>query len=414
MEVGGKLFGRKASNVRLKGFEFSLPELGGALGDLGTLLPLLIALITVTQLSSTSVFLVVGLAYILAGLYYRVPTPVQPLKGVAAIAIALGLSASIVSAAGLVMGLLLLSLAVTGLTRPLAHLFSKPVVRGIQLGVGLLLLKSGLLLATRPQGLPAAQDAVIRIADFLVPIPWLLALGAAIVLISFLKSRRLPASLAVLGFGLGAGALLGFPFELGQLRLGLALPTPALPTASDMASALVLLVIPQLPLTLGNAVFATADTAQAYFGAAARRVTPKGLLTTMGISNLAAGLLGGMGICHGSGGLTAHYKLGARTGGANLMIGTLLLGIAVLVDGNALPLLRLIPFPVLGVMLAFVGFQHALLARDLRQPQHIAVAGVVALTALIFENLALGFAMGIVVHYGLRAFQRLLGGTATS
>lgn len=399
-------------DVRFKGFEFSLSELGGALGDLGTLLPLLVALITVNQLSSTSVFFMVGLAYLLAGLYYRLPISVQPLKAVSATAIAMGLAASIVSAAGLVMGLLLLLLAISGLISALSRLFSKPVVRGIQLGVGLLLLQSGLLLAIRPKVATPTGDAVLRIADFSPPTPWLLALGAAIILFLSLKSRRIPASLAVLGFGLGIGTLLGLPVGLGQMRLGLTLPTLAVPSLGDMTSALVLLVIPQIPLTLGNAVFAAADTAHGYFGNDAHRVSPKSLLTTMGLSNIAAGLLGGMGICHGSGGVTAHYKLGARTGGANLMIGTLFLSIAIFVDGNVLPLLHLIPFPVLGVMLAFVGLQHAILARDLRHKEHIAVAAVVGLTALILHNLALGFAAGVALHYGIRTLRRLAGSPA--
>src|SRR3972149_2888680 len=91
-------------------FRFNLFELGGALGDLGTLLPLTVALITFNQMSATSVFLMVGLAYILSGLFYRLPMPVQPLKAVAAIAIANGLSASVISASGVIMAALLLLL----------------------------------------------------------------------------------------------------------------------------------------------------------------------------------------------------------------------------------------------------------------------------------------------------------------
>ena len=82
----------------LKSFQFNRWELGGALGDLGTLLPLMVALVTLNHMNATSVFLVVGLTYALSGLFYRLPIPVQPLKAVAAIAIAAGLSASVISA----------------------------------------------------------------------------------------------------------------------------------------------------------------------------------------------------------------------------------------------------------------------------------------------------------------------------
>ena len=63
-------------------------ELAGAFGDLGTLLPIVVGMIFINKLSPSSVFLAFGLFYIMAGYYYRLPIPVQPLKAVGAIAIA--------------------------------------------------------------------------------------------------------------------------------------------------------------------------------------------------------------------------------------------------------------------------------------------------------------------------------------
>ncbi len=385
--------------MQFKSFKFTLFELGGAFGDLGTLLPLLAALILVNNVSSTSAFLVVGLAYIFSGLYYRIPMSVQPLKAVSAIAIATGLSASVIAASGLLMAAVLLFLALTGIITAVAKLFPKAIIRGIQLGVALLLIKAGVALANKPQVFIGGQAATLN-SSVDVPIGWLLAIASSVLLIVFLRKKWLPASLVVLIFGLGAGAFLG-PIEgLAQLRLGLAFPSLGLPSLSDFSTALLILVIPQVPLTLGNAVFATADTARSYFGAKAQRVTHKSLLTTMGVANLAAGALGGIGVCHGSGGVTAHFKLGARTGGANLMIGSVFLALALFLDGNALPLFSLIPYPVLGVMLAFVALQHGLLARDLRGWLNIAVAILIAVVALATSNLALGFALGIALLQG--------------
>ncbi len=68
--------------MRINSFRFNLQELDGALGDLGILLPLMVALILINGLNATSVLILVGLFYIGYGLYYRVPTPVQPLKAV--------------------------------------------------------------------------------------------------------------------------------------------------------------------------------------------------------------------------------------------------------------------------------------------------------------------------------------------
>ncbi|HEY75052.1 MAG TPA: sulfate permease [Thermoflexia bacterium] len=373
------------------------------MGDLGVLVPLAVALITVNGLPATSVFFGAGIAYLLAGFVYRLPIPVQPLKAVAAIAIAHGLSGSVVTAAGWWMGLLLLFFALTDAQRWLSRLFTRPVIRGIQLGLALLLVRSGLSLASRPQVVPGGEDRVIRLAAQVIPLGWIVAVAALLVLLWALRSRRWPASLAVLAFG-GAAALTvgGAGRFLGEIHLGLALPAPVLPRPQDLLNALTLLVLPQIPLTLGNAVFATADTARAYFGPQARRVTPRTLLTTMGTSQLIAALFGGVPVCHGSGGITAHYRLGARTGTAPLLMGTLCLGLALFVDGNALPVLALIPYPVLGTLLAFVGVQHGLLARDLRGWPDIGVAVVTAVVGFATRNLAIGFGCGIILHQVLR------------
>lgn len=381
-----------------KSFRFNLAELGGALGDLGTLLPLVVALITLNQMSATSVLLIVGLGYIIAGLFYRLPVPVQPLKAVAAIAIAGGLSASLVSASGLLMGVFLLLLVATRTIGLVAKLFPKAIIRGIQLGVGLLLVKAGLVLVNKQQVIIGGSGESLSLASVAVPLSWLLALVLGGVFILLLRRQKLPASLLLLILGVFVGIFWGSLLGLPSLRFGLSLPALAIPSLKDLSAALVLLVIPQIPLTLGNAVFATVDTAQSYFGARAKKVTPKALLTTMGLTNLGAGLLGGMPICHGSGGLTAHFRLGARTGAAGLMIGVPFLALALFLDGNVLPILSLIPYSVLGVLVVFVGAQHALLARDIRGKDEILVALTVGIVGVATANLAIGLASGIVLR----------------
>ncbi len=383
-------------------------EVSGALGDLGTLVPLAVALITVNGLPSTGVFFGVGVAYILTGLFYRLPIPVQPLKAVAAIAIARGLPGPTVTAAGWVMGVLLLLFAITNTYRWLDRLFTRPVIRGIQLGLGLMLVHSGLALASRPQVVPGGEERVVHLAAQAISLGWVLAALTAIILLWALRSRRWPATLPVLAFGgLMALTVGGAGRVLGTVRLGLALPVPALPPSGDLMAALWWLVLPQIPLTLGNAVFATADTARAYFGERAARVTPRNLLTTIGVFQLIAALFGGIPVCHGAGGLTAHYRMGARTGLAPLLMGTLCLALALFVDGNVLPLLALVPYPVLGALLAFVGVQHARLARDLRGWTETGVALITAGVGFATGNLALGFGGGILLEQTLRLTQRV-------
>ena len=73
-------------------FLFSIREFSGSLADLGVMLPLVLALISLNGMDATAVFVGIGIAYIFAALIYRLPIPVQPLKSVSAVALALGLA----------------------------------------------------------------------------------------------------------------------------------------------------------------------------------------------------------------------------------------------------------------------------------------------------------------------------------
>ena len=382
--------------MRLGSFKFSLSELSGALGDLGTLLPLAIGLIVINGLNPTTLLLVVGLAYIGSGVYYRIPMPVQPLKALSAIAIALALRPAVISAAGLIIGSLLLLLSITRLIVPLAKLFPKPVIRGIQLGLALILFKTALGLILEPQLLLPDVSLVIAVV------------GIGLGLLSFKKGW--PASLVIIAFGLGVSGYFGFFTMLEGASFGPLLPSPQLPGSQELWLAFVLLVIPQIPLTLGNAIVATADTAKVYFGEKAHRTTLPALSGGIGLTNIIAGFLGGMPICHGSGGLSAHYRFGARTGGASLMIGAVFLALALFFGKSLVLVLSLIPLPILAVLLIFTAVQHGLLIRDLKARQDYIVAATVGIATIATNNLALGFASGIALFHllkGLKAVYKL-------
>ncbi|MFQ5826079.1 MAG: putative sulfate/molybdate transporter [Dehalococcoidia bacterium] len=397
------MLGGKTAPGHLLPIKFSRPELGGALADLGTLLPLVVALISINRMNPTTILLLVGLLYIASGLYYRIPVPVQPLKAFAAIAIALGLAPGVISAGGLIMGILLLFLAVTGLVGWVVKLFPKPVVRGIQLGVGLILLRTALKLILEPGLSPFGPAPTLGVGSMVIPLGVLLALVGIILVLLLLKSRRLPASLAVLGLGLGVSAYFGLFRGLDGVGLGFDLPALHIPTGHELYLAFFLLVVPQIPLTLGNAVVGMEDTARVYFGEGAARVRHRTLCTSMGLTNLVAGALGGMPVCHGAGGLSAHYRFGARTGACGVIIGSFLLVLALLLGRSVMPVLSLVPLPILGVLLVFTGVQHALLARDMRAWRDRSVVVLIAVLALT-TNLAIGFTLGIIAYHVLRRY----------
>ena len=119
-------------------FRFDRAELAGAVGDLGVLVPIAVALIVKNGLTPTAVLLPAGLLYVVAGVIYRLPVPVQPLKAFGAIAIAHGFGADDIAAGALLMGLLFLVLGASGLLDWVAKVFPLQIIRGIQLSVGLL------------------------------------------------------------------------------------------------------------------------------------------------------------------------------------------------------------------------------------------------------------------------------------
>ncbi|MFN4133363.1 MAG: putative sulfate/molybdate transporter, partial [Candidatus Hadarchaeales archaeon] len=373
------------------GLRFSRMELSGSLGDIGTMLPLLIPLILVNGLNATTVFLMVGLFYIFTGIYYRIPVPVQPLKAVAVIAISTGLSARVVASSGIIMGTFLLCLALTGLIKEVARVFSKPVVRGIQVTLGLMLFIKGFQYMSGESMFIGGEKIFFE----WFPLNPLIALCGLLIAGCLLTSRKIPAALLLVLVGLGIGMV----FKPPELSLGPTVPVPVLPNLSELQMAFLLLVLPQIPVTIGNAIISTSDLAKKYFGKRARRASTSALASTIGVANLASGLVGGMPMCHGAGGLAAHYRFGARSGGANLMIGSLFLIAGLVFGSSALSVLGAIPLSILGVMLAITGVQLIVLLQDLSAPRDLAVAGIIIGITLATNQMAAGFIIGIIVHY---------------
>jgi SulP family sulfate permease len=388
---------------------FDRHELAGSLGDLGTLLPLTLGLIVFNGVDATATFVGIGAFYVLSGLYFKVPVPVQPMKAIAAYALAESFDAARISTAGLCLSALLLLLALTKTTTSVQRLVPKPTVRGVQLVTGVLLIVQGIRFMLGETGL---QQTYGTAEPFLAlpsagPIPWSLVIGVAtiITILVLLENRVAPAGLVVVIGGVLLGLGLGGWRNLAGVEIGLHGPRLlpfGLPTLDDLALALTALALPQLPLTVGNAVVAQADLTREYFGdAAARRSTPRALTVSMGLANLGAGLCGGMPMCHGAGGLAAHYRFGARTAGSNVMIGALFLLAGLLLGKDTVAVFGLLPFSVLGGLLCVAGAQLALLIVDIDDRGDLFVV-VVMLAVSLAAGLGAGFAVGIAAAYFLK------------
>ena len=380
-------------------FRFDRMELAGSLGDLGTLLPFGVGIIVLNQMLATNVLVAVGLFYILAGFYFRVPVAVEPMKVIGAYAIAAGMSPQQVASSGLWMGVLVLFLGVTGLIGIIRRYTPKSSIRGIQLAVGVVLLIKGLELMMAPDPNLAVQT--------IGPVRTGLLLGSAglVLTLLLLESKKVPAALVLVAVGISVGVLLGKPLDREAFAWGFHLPRPlpyGWPAWDDLLWVVPVVVLPQLPMTIGNAIISNTDLTHEYFPGKADRVTNRSVSTSQGLANLASFLLGGIPMCHGAGGGAAHYRFGARTGGSNLYIGGIFLVLALAFGENIVSVLRLLPLSILGVLLVFSGLQLALMIQDLQQRRDLFVALLMLGLALAF-NLAVAFLVGILAAYVVRS-----------
>jgi SulP family sulfate permease len=380
-------------------FAFNRFEFAGSLGDLGTMLPLAIGMIVLNGLDPTNVMAAVGLFYIAAGLYFRVPTPVQPMKVIGAYAVAAGLSPTQISASCLWMGGFCLFLGVTGLIHVIGRYTPRSTIRGVQLSVGVVLMTKGIQFMTTPDPNLAVQ--------FIGPVNVGTVVGIAGLATTFLllDNRRLPAAVLVVFGGILVGLTLGNSPAAEDLELGFYLPRPfpyGLPSVGDIVWVLPVVVLPQLPMSIGNAILSNTDVMHEYFGPRARRATYRSVAFSQGIAGVASCIVGGIPMCHGAGGLAAMYRFGARTAAANLMIGGVFLVLAVFFGHGALALLKLLPKSILGVLLVFAGAQLALMVQDLTERKDFFVV-LVMLGITLATNLAIAFVCGIVIAYALKS-----------
>jgi SulP family sulfate permease len=387
---------------------FNRVEFAGALGDLGTLLPMAIGLILINGLNPAGLFLSVGFFYIFSGMYYGVTVPVQPMKVISAYAITTGMNASQITASGLLMALVLLIIGVTGIMGLIGRYIPKPVVRGVQLSTGTLLMIGGvkLMLGTSKfQILNQNTEPHLIIQSIgWIPIGIVIGIAGGVLTLLLLENKKLPAAIIIIFGGLILGLAFGTREGLDYLKIGINLPgflPYGWPTTADFTFALLALVLPQIPMTLGNAVIAYADLSGEYFGEQSKKVTYKATCISMGLANFLSSAIGGMPLCHGAGGLAAHFRFGARTVGSNLMIGIIFIALAILLGPHCLAIIFLLPLSVLGVLLLFAGSQLALTVLDLKDRKELFVC-LIILGITLATHLAAGFIAGIAIAYLLK------------
>jgi SulP family sulfate permease len=368
--------------MRLGTFIFSVRELAGALGDYGTFLPFAVGYITVCGLDPAGFLLVIGLANILTGLWYRLPLPIEPQKVLGTVAHAQHWRPSLIYAAGFGTGLVWLLFGLTGWIRHVAEHTPRSVVQGIQLTLGVLLAVEGLrLMATQ----------------------WLLGLLAVGIILCFRQHRFAPAALVLTALGL---VLVGLAGRLPTFTLHLRLPSFTTFTLPEVYEGLIRAGLAQIPLTATNAILATAALLKTYWPE--RPVQHQQLAVNTGLMNTLGPLVGGMPLCHGAGGLAAQYYYGARTGGANILEGLIELALGLLGATFLVDLFTAFPHSLIGGMLGMVGLQLLRLgARGLRRKDW--TPATATLGVALATNMALGFLAGIASYFAIKWYFRQSG-----
>jgi MFS superfamily sulfate permease-like transporter len=362
--------------LRTSRSRFLLDELSGSMGDLGTFLPLAAAMAVANRMDLGVIFLFAGLMNIATGFLFRQPIPVQPMKAIAAVAITEGLNTSEIAAAGITMGIIVTMLAGTGAITWIDRRVPRPVVRAIQAGVG--------------------AKLILKAVEWVIPLPMfgidsvLASVGVLFFILLF--ARKIP-GVALIAFLLGLiGVWMSESFAPISLHFGLPPLHFIVPTAHDWSTGITRGALPQLPLTLLNSVIAICALSSDLFPG--RGVHPRRMAMSVGLMNLLCVPFGAMPMCHGSGGLAAQYRFGARTGLSVIMLGLVKVVLAIVLGVAILPVIESYPHSILAAMILLAGWTLMKPAFDSFYSIKPAVVVIVSSTLIVFVGTLEGFLVG--------------------
>ena len=370
--------------MRLWGNDYNKMEFAGAFGDLGTLIPFVVGYITLNKMDPLGILVAFGLFKIFVGLYFRTPVPIQPMKAIGGMAIAHpeAITHGMIWGAGIFTGLFWLLMGLTGAISWIEKITTKPVVRGIMLGLGLTFVVEGL-------GMMREGSVV--------------AVGGVILTLLLLNSKRFPAMLCLLTYGIVMAFVQkpGLFQDLTNLSIRFRFPELTFGRMSwqDLLAGFVILGLPQAPLTLGNAIIGTVAENNEYFSD--RKITAKTVSIDHGVMNLISTFIGGVPMCHGAGGMAGHIRFGARTGGALVILGVIVLFTGLFLSDSVSLIFQVFPRSILGVILFFAGVELAMVVKDVKlKRQNLFVLLVTAGTAM--WNMGVAYLAGLLLYYGLQ------------
>jgi hypothetical protein len=357
--------------------KFTLREFGGAFGDWGTLIPFIIGYISIVGLSPAGIFLTLGITNIILGIKFNLPLPVQPQKTIGTVAISSNppWTTEMVISTGFGTGVIWLLL---GFSKKLNKIVNKvPIiaVRGIQLGLALILGWTGIMLFS---------------SDFILGF-----ISIAIILI-LIKNKPIPSAIVLTIGGIILIIITG-TINIAELQFGIPELVFQFPKWEDFLLGMLYAGIAQLFLTLTNVMVATVVLIKELFPEK-ESIDANTLAFNMGAMNLINPFFAGMPLCHGSGGLMSQYAFGARTGGSMILEGIMELILGLFFSNALFEIFDKFPMAILGAMLIYTSF---LLGRIAIKDFKLKSFTIILISAIIcfFFNIALGFLVGLVLYF---------------
>lgn len=363
----------------LNNVKFGINEFAGSLGDFGVILPLVISIISIANFSVISVFVVYGVFLIFSGLYYGAPVVIQPLKAVAVLILSLKLEKEIVIGAGLSIGLVMFVFTVSGFLNKLSTLVPRVVIRGIQFGIGLTLCN-------------VAFKDYISIGNNASE--WSLLSLSFLFVFLFVQSKKVPVSFVIVGLGILYSVI--FKNDLQFLTLNGKLNSEfhfELPSLINIITGFVLLGIPQIPLSIGNSIFASNLLLNDYFPE--KKITVNRIGLTFSLFNIVGSLFGAIPMSHASNGIAGHHAFGARSGGSVFILGVLFLLFGLFFSGHLKDVLSFIPLQTIGVLLFVESFVLIRLMIDTSHEK--SDFSIVLIVGLISFGVPFGFLIGLII-----------------
>ena len=325
------------------------------------MVPFILGAVLIADFKLAPVLIMFAAAHIVTGLYYKIPMSVQPMKAIGALVIAGGLTHGQAVGAGIVIGVFFLVMAFSGTISCIAKMMPKSIIRGTQLGMALII--------------------AVKALDILSLHPLSGVFGILLIIGFFIAGREGFSSITLLGLGFLYGILV---YGLPEIAPGFNLSV-YLPDMAEIIDGGLIGATSQIPLTFVNAILGTSLLVSDLYS---RDIKPGRLAVSTGIMNLISAPMGGLPMCHGSSGVAAHYKFGARTGGSNIIMGMVLILAAVFIPADFLILL---PGGITGALLLFAGYE---LGSKFRDSESLHLTLLVAIVSL-FTNIGIGFIVGV-------------------